>query len=116
MHLKFVFEYMFGISLAIIFPMVLLVIYTTRLSITKVIVRLETRIVNWKWFHKIRWERQRKDMKKRWEEKDCDYASSSGVAEEKEQAKKRVPFWRRQVVKGTVIVDAEKGVNGKSGG
>jgi len=55
-------------------------------------------------------------MKKRWEEKDCDYASSSGVAEEKEQAKKRVPFWRRQVVKETVIVDAEKGVNGRSGG
>jgi predicted tellurium resistance membrane protein TerC len=116
LHLKFVFEYMFGISIAIIFPMVLLVIYTTRLSITKVIVRLEKRIVNWKWFHKIRWERQKKDMKKRWEENDGDYASSSGVAEEKEQAKKRVPFWRRQVVKETVIVDAEKGVNGKSGG
>jgi hypothetical protein len=54
LHLKFVFEYMFGISIAIIFPMVLLVIYTTRLSIAQVIIRLEKRVVNWKWFHKIR--------------------------------------------------------------
>jgi predicted tellurium resistance membrane protein TerC len=106
---------MFGISIAIIFPMVLLVIYTTRLSITKVIIRLKKRVVSWKWFHMIRWERQRKEMKRQWEEKDGDYASSSGFVEEKEQAKKRVPFWRRQVEKESVIVDAEKGVNGKFG-
>lgn len=106
---------MFGISVAIIFPMVLLVIYTTRVSITKVLRRLEKRVASWKWFHKLQWERQKRDLKKQLEEKEGDYASSSGVSTEKEQAEKRVPFWRGQVGKETV--DAEKGVvNGKSVG
>jgi hypothetical protein len=115
--MRFVFEWMFGISVAVIFPMALLVIYTTRNSIKKVIMRLEQRIFNWKWFHDYRWERQRKVLKKQWEEKDGDYSSSSGITDEKEQAQKRVPFWRRQVIPVTeVVVDAEKGVNGKSVG
>jgi hypothetical protein len=115
--MNFVFEYMFGISIAIIFPMVLLVIYTTRVSIAKVLGRLEKRIMNWKWFHNLGRERQKRDLKRHSEEKDGDYASSSGISAEKEQAEKRVPFWRRQVGKEVVVVDAEKGVaNGMSGG
>jgi len=115
LHLNFVFEYMFGISMAVILPMFLLVIYTTRLSIAKVIMRMEKRISDWKWFHEIRWQRKKKMLRKQWEENDGDYASSSGVAEEKEQAKKRVPFWRKRVGKG--VLDAEKGAaNGTSVG
>jgi hypothetical protein len=104
---------MFGISAAVIFPMLLLVVYTTRLSIAKVIMRLEKRIVNWKWFHNLRWERQQKEIIRQWEEKEGDYASSSGVTDEKEQAEQRIPFWRRQVGRE---VDTEKAVNGKSVG
>jgi len=49
------------------------------------------------------------------EEKEGDYASSSGFSTDKEQAEKRVPFWRVQV--GREVVDTEKGVvNGKSVG
>jgi hypothetical protein len=104
---------MFGISLAVILPMIALVIYTTRLSIAKVIIRVEKRIMDWKWFHRIRWQRKKKIWRRHWEEKDGDYASSSGAAEDKEQAKKRVPFWRKGV--GKEMVDTEKGVaNGKS--
>lgn len=104
---------MFGISVAIIFPMVLLVIYTTRVSIAKVLRRLEKRVGIWKWFHDLKLERKKRDLKKQWEEKEGDYASSSGFSTEKEQAENRVPFWRGQV--GKEIVDAEKGVvNGKS--
>jgi hypothetical protein len=86
---------MFGISMAVILPMFLLVIYTTRLSIAKFLIRMEKRILDWKWFHKIRWERKKKILRKQWEEKDGDYASSSGITENKERAKKRVPFWRK---------------------
>lgn len=54
-------------------------------------------------------------LRKQWEEKDGDYASSSGVTEDKEQVKKRVPFWRKGV--GKEVLDAEKGaVNGTSVG
>ncbi len=64
--------------------------------------------MGWKWFHKIRWQRKRKIWRKQWEEKDGDYASSSGASEDKEQAKKRVPFWRKDV--GKEVMDTEKGV------
>jgi hypothetical protein len=115
LHLNYVIERMFVISIAVILPMFLLVIYTTRLSIAKVIMRLEKRILDWKWFHNIRSQRKRKMWRKQREEKDGDYASSSGVAEDKEQAKKRVPFWRKGV--GKEAVDAEKGAaNGTSVG
>jgi hypothetical protein len=115
LHLNYVIERMFVISIAVILPMFLLVIYTTRLSIAKVIMRLEKRILDWKWFHNIRWQRKQKMWRKQWEEKDGDYASSSGVAEDKEQVKKRVPFWRKRVEKE--VVDAEKGAaNGTSVG
>ena len=113
--MNFVFQYMFGISAAIIFPLMLLVIYTTRVSIAKVLGRLENRVVSWKWFHKLHRERQKRELKKQLEEKEGDYASSSGFSTEKEQAEKRVPLWRVQV--GREVVDTEKGVvNGKSVG
>ena len=113
--MNFVIEYMFGISMAVILPMFLLVIYTTRLSIAKFLIRMEKRILDWKWFHKIRWERKKKILRKQWEEKDGDYASSSGITENKERAKKRVPFWRKGV--GKEVLDTEKGAtNGTSVG
>jgi hypothetical protein len=108
LYLKFVFYYMFsygfGIAIAIILPMV---IYTTCLSIVKVIFRLTDRILKWRWFH------VRRKMKRQLELQNSDYASSSGLVEE--HAKKRVPFWRRQVPsmlkESSYVFDAEKGVN-----
>jgi hypothetical protein len=107
LHLRYVFIYMFGISLAIILPMVLLVIYTTRHSIAKIPIRLGKRVVNCNWLVEIRRERQKRNFKRQLEEKDKYYASSSGFFSKKEQAEKRVPFWRKQVEKK--VVDSEMG-------
>ena len=104
---------MFGLSIAIIFPMVLLVIYTTRVSIAKVVLRMEKRLFGWKWWNNLAWQRKRQGWVRRSEDKDGEYASSSGVEEEKEEALKRVPFWRRGVGQEEVSTDAEMGTNGK---
>ena len=104
---------MFGLSIAIIFPMVLLVIYTTRVSIAKVVLRMEKRVFSWQWWNNLGWQRTKQGWMRKSEE-NGEYASSSGVEEEKEEALKRVPFWRRRVGKEEVSHDAEKGVNGRS--
>ena len=57
---------MFGISLAIIVPLLSIVVYTTRLAISKVLWRLDNKFSELRWYRRMRWKRRKNNWKRWW--------------------------------------------------
>lgn len=112
LHLGYVLKYMFVVSIAVIVPLIGLVVYTTRRAIGKVIWRLDQSLMNHSWFGRLRWERKKKLLKRKWEEREGEGVSSVADMDEKGFERRKVGFWRKK--NAIHIVDAEKGatVNG----
>jgi hypothetical protein len=73
---------MFGISIAIIIPLLSIVVYTTRLAIGKVLWRLDIRFDNKKWASRMKWKRRKRNWRRWWVgwERDGRTASTDDVA------------------------------------
>jgi len=118
LHMHYVLKYMFIVSVTVIVPLIGLVIYTTRLTITKLIIRLNKRIVNLKFWHQMKRDRRKvKWEKKKREANDVDSLSTAADVTDVRPIRKRKPFWRKKKA-DLVAVDAEKGehlevINGK---
>jgi hypothetical protein len=114
LHLGYVLKYMFVVSIAVIVPLIGLVVYTTRRAIGKVIWRLDQSLMNHSWFRRLRWERKKKLLRRKWEEREGEGVSSVADMDEKGFGfeRRKVGFWRKK--NATPVVDAEKGttVNG----
>ncbi|KAH6723387.1 hypothetical protein BKA61DRAFT_10492 [Leptodontidium sp. MPI-SDFR-AT-0119] len=106
LHMGFVVKYMFVVSIAVIVPLIGLVVYTTRLAIAKVFLRLEQRIATWKWFHPITWERLKETLKKRWEGYDGENVSSDTEVPQTKLEVSRLRFWKSRK---KLVEDTEKG-------
>lgn len=102
----FVVKYMFVVSIAVIVPLIGLVVYTTRLAIAKVFLRLEQRIATWKWFHPTTWERLKETLKKRWEGYDGENVSSDTEVPQTKLEVSRLRFWKSRK---KLVEDTEKG-------
>jgi hypothetical protein len=112
LHLGYVLKYMFVVSIAVIVPLIGLVVYTTRRAIWKVIWRVEQSLMDHSWFGGLRWERKKKPLRKKWEEREGEGFSSVADMDEKGFERRKVGFWRKK--SAIPVVDAEKGatVNG----
>jgi hypothetical protein len=112
LHLGYVLKYMFVVSIAVIVPLIGLVVYTTRRAIGKVIWRLDQNLMNHRWFGRLRWERKKKILKRKWEEREGEGVSSVADMDEKGFERRKVGFWRKK--NASPVVDPEKGatVNG----
>ncbi|KAH7354813.1 hypothetical protein BKA65DRAFT_229070 [Rhexocercosporidium sp. MPI-PUGE-AT-0058] len=103
LHMSFVLKYMFVVSIAVIVPLMGLVVYTTRLAIAKVLLRVEQRIVSRKWFHQIMWQRRKETLTNKWEDDDGENASSDTEVPQTEPGVSKLKFWksRKKVVEDT---------------
>jgi hypothetical protein len=112
LHLGYVLRYMFVVSIAVIVPLIGLVVYTTRRAIRKVVWRVEQSLMNHSWFGRLRWERKKKLLRKKWEEREGEGVSSVADMDEKRFERRKVGLWRNK--NAIPVVDAEKGatVNG----
>ena len=125
--MDFVLKYMFGISVAVIVPLLGLVIYTTRLAIMKLLKRNQKKADNRKWANKLRWRWKKKAWRDKWEG-GREAMSASSAAEVgnmekeavlvtdkenvKENGNKRWSLWGRKEKDDVRIIDvdhAEKG-------
>lgn len=108
LHLGYVLKWMFVVSIAVIVPLIGLVVYTTRRAIAKVIRRLDQSLINHRWLGRQRWERKKKNLRKKVDEWEGEGFSSVADMDEKGSEKRKLGFWRKKNVAATV--DVEKGV------
>jgi len=128
--MDFVLKYMFGISVAVIVPLLSLVIYTTRLAIMNLLKRNQKKAGSKKWTSELKWGWKKKAWRDKWEGgREAMSASSTaeigdmGKGKEavmvtdtenvKENENKRWSWWTRKEkdnVRGIDVDHAEKGV------
>jgi hypothetical protein len=127
LHMDFVLKYMFGISVAVIVPLLGLVIYTTRLAIMKLLKRNQEKAGSKKWTSELKWGWKKKAWRDKWEG-GREAMSASSTAEigdmgkeavmvtdtenVKENGNKRWPWRNRKGkdnVRGIDVDHAEKG-------
>lgn len=110
LHQSYVLKYMFAVSLAVICPLLGLVIYTTRRTISKLIRRLDKRIVNRRWTQKWKWNRKKRALKDKWEGTARGSLDSTGRSEDMVHTNGNAGIWRRRRTVKDEAADAEKGV------
>jgi hypothetical protein len=128
LHMDFVLKYMFGVSVAVIVPLLGLVIYTTRLSIMKLFKRNQLKAGSKKWTSELKWRWKKKAWRDKWEG-GREAMSASSTAEigdmgkeavmvtdtenVKENWNKRWSWWSREEKHNVPVIDADHAEKGE---
>jgi hypothetical protein len=110
-----VLKYMFAVSLSVIVPLLGLVIYTTRLTIGKLTLRLEKRLVNRRLLQGMKWNRKKKELKEKWDETGMGSVSSTADRADVDHKNRKAGLWgRKRKATRDEILDTEKGLQVES--